>query len=67
MSKNATKKGIEKAQKATKKAFPKQKKQTYSELLREVHNKMDKLVEQAQEINRMWDRNEEKRRKSGLK
>jgi hypothetical protein len=54
MSKNATKKGIEKARKATKKAFPKQKKQTYRELLLEVHAKMDKLVEQAQEINRKF-------------
>jgi hypothetical protein len=67
MNKNATKKGIAKARKATKKAFPQTKKQTYRELLLEVHEKMDKLVEQAQEINRMWDRNEEMRRKLGLK
>jgi acyl-CoA reductase-like NAD-dependent aldehyde dehydrogenase len=54
MSKNATKKGIERARKATKKAFPKQKKQTYSELLREVHRKLDKMIERNEEFLRKF-------------
>ena len=56
MSKNATKKGIEKTAKAVKKVIPQKSKPTKRELLLDIHKKLDEALERQKKIRRLWER-----------